>query len=372
MSKLKSEVKSLLSKIAAEKSAEELGTTTFKSPDDGNTENIPTGTAEADYNKIEGYTGETSGGSTVKKTPDGQAANEEPAGHEGGIEKLTPDERDVDPKSGKDIEETNGPKAEDRGKGKVASVADVGNELLAMLKDLKKEASYKGEQKKEPKAEKKASEEAEQEDQDPIAHIKQAAEQNPEAFEAGYKFAEHVAQVLLAEDEYAQEQSTKVAAEADNAAIKVAEFLMGLEKNAYGDPLAAAAGAGAIEEEVVTPEEIAAAGGEMDPLAGDPMLEGASEEDVIEALAAALEAEGITPEELAAALEAEAAIGGDAGLEGGIPQEALAEEASVEEAPVEEAALPKEAMDRRVKIATTMVDRIQGLKKSGLLNKKNK
>lgn len=355
---LKSHISSLLTKIAAEKSAEELGTTSFPEKDNGTTNSIPSGTQAATYDKLESTVDSVAGSPNVGSTPDGAADSSDPAGFEGGIKKLTPDEKQDDTiKSEKDIEDTTGPKATDEGAGKVASLSSVGNEILSIVKGLAK-----------PKAAPaKVAAEA-----DPVAHIKTAAEQHPDAFEAGYKFASMVAEALLAEEAAARQTNTKVASEADNAAIKVAEFLMGLEKTAM-DPLAAAAGMGgadlaAAPEGAVAPEELAAAAGEMAPEgdAGMGGLEGATEDDVVEALAAALEAEGITPEELAAALEAEAGMGDGAGMEA--PEAPEAPE--VEEAPeAEEPEEVKEAMERRVKIASAFSDRIKGLKKAGLVKK---
>jgi hypothetical protein len=330
---LMSHIDSVMSKIAADKKAE-LGTTSFKSPGDGNTPPKDGGTY-SDTKKNVNANAETISLGDANKNPGGE--------HAGSVANITTsaDKSDEKVKRGKDVPPTSGPTAGDQGAGKTASLA---NALLASIAELTKSASTKkaeeckanpidapagkkvDDQKVKTDANPSTGVELTEEEKKAALVVKEAAEQFPDAMAGGYAFAQKVASLLVQQAEVADPAQVKVAAEAENDAIKVAEFLLGFSKTANeelasllggeggADPMA---GAGADPLAAVSPEAAMGGGAEMGGDAGGGMG-GGNEEQIIQALADALQAQGITPEELAQALAAEqGGMGGGAAPEAG-------------------------------------------------------
>lgn len=348
---LASHIDSLLSKIASEKKAEELGTTALKSPENGDTKSIPEGSTYKDVTKNTDANVTTANLGDANKNPGGE--------HAGSVAPiLTGDDASKEKvKSGKDVPETSGPKAEDQGAGKTAALA---NEILKGISELVKSASSKKaeeaapvaseEKKKEmkdgaPVEKKEETKEAAEEIAKAASLVKEATDKFPAAFQGGYALAEKVASLLLKEADAADPAVTKVAAEAENDAIKVAEFLMGFAKTA-GDEMAALLGAPAADPAgAVDPAAAMAGGADMGAPALDAGLGGEGgapmgspdEEQIVQALADALQAQGVTPEQLAEALAQEGAEAG--GGEGGAPAaDGGAAPFAGKETPAEEAA----------------------------------
>ncbi len=399
-----SHIDSVMAKIAADKKAE-LGTTSFKSPGDGNTAPKDGGTYN-DLKKNVNANSETVNVGDANKNPGGE--------HAGSVAPiLTSDDKStIKVKSGKDVGETAGPKATDQGSCKSAELA---NALLESIAQLTKSAEDKKPEDKKstegtdvkveiPKDPKTGVELTEEEKKAALL-VKEAAEKFPEAMAGGYAFAQKVAALLVDESDKSDPAQTKVAAEAENDAIKVAEFLLGFTKTANEDMAALLGGAGGgagmpggdMGGGAVVPPEAAMAGG-ADLAGGMPGGEGGgSEEQIIQALADALQAQGITPEQLAEALAAEQG-GGAAGPAAGAPpaggMDALpnggdsagaaheAEETPAEESAEEAEGKPeakedsaeKEASLRKTagyKTASRQVsDRLAELRKKGLLKAK--
>lgn len=330
---LASHIDSLMSKIAADKTAEELGSTSFTQPDNGTTKSIPDGGTHSDVEKVTSSTAK-SGPAVKNDNPGGETA--------ASVGQLTSDDKsELDVKKGKDQEETGGPKSPDEG----AKTAALANELLKAIAELTKSAGAAPAKKADAAApvaskEAAATKTAEELQKEAAARVKTAAEKFPEAVKSGYEFAQKIAGLILEQQEtQAPNEAVKVAAKAEEDAIKVAEFLMGFSKSAMGevidpamlggamdpgmgggapagDPMAAAMGGGA----PATPGDAA---GAADALAGGGM-DGGSEAQIIQALADALQAEGITPEQLAQALAAEQGGGAPApAMGGGDPMAAL-------------------------------------------------
>lgn len=393
---LMSHIDSVMAKIAADKKAE-LGSTSFTSPGDGNTKPKDGGT----YNNLKknvNANAETANVGDANKNPGGE--------HAGSVAPiLTSDDKStMKVKSGKDVGDTAGPKATDQGSCKSAELA---NALLASIAELTKSAGDKKAEDKKPEDKKstegtdvkvevpkdpKTGVELTEEEKKAALLVKEAAEKFPEAMAGGYAFAQKVASLLVDEADRSDPAQTKVAAEAENDAIKVAEFLLGFTKTANEDMAALLGGAGGGAGAVVPPE--AAMAGGADLAGGMPGAEGAgSEEQIIQALADALQAQGITPEQLAEALAAEQGAGAAGGAPAGgmdaLPnggdsagaaheaKETPAEEEAEEEAKKPEAkedSAEKEAALRKTagyKTASQQVsDRLAELRKKGLLKAK--
>lgn len=406
---LASHIDNLLTKIASEKKSEELGTTALKSPENGDTKSIPEGSTYKDVTKNTDANVTTANLGDANKNPGGE--------HAGSVAPiLTGDDASKEKvKSGKDVPETAGPKAEDQGAGKTAALA---NEILKGISELVKSASSKKAEEAAPvasgkKEEKKDGAPAKKEEMEEVAKaaalVKEATDKFPAAFQGGYAFAEKVAGLLLKEADAADPAVTKVAAEAENDAIKVAEFLMGFAKTAGDEMASLLGGMPAGDPGAVAPEAALAGAADLGGGGGmpggmpaaDPGLglggEGGApaggspdEEQIIQALADALQAQGVTPEQLAEALAQEGSEAGGApagGEGGGAPfagketpaeeaaeagaapekKEAPAEEKKEEEAEVKEAALRKTA---GYKTANELaLKRIAGLRAKGLLKK---
>lgn len=374
---LASHIDSLLSKIASEKKAEELGTTALKSPENGDTKSIPEGSTYKDVTKNTDANVTTANLGDANKNPGGE--------HAGSVAPiLTGDDASKEKvKSGKDVPETSGPKAEDQGAGKTAALA---NEILKGISELVKSASSKKAEEAASvasgkKEEKKDGAPEKKEEMEEVAKaaslVKEATEKFPAAFQGGYALAEKVASLLLKEADAADPAVVKVAAEAENDAIKVAEFLMGFAKTA-GDEMAALLGAPAADPAgAVDPAAAMAGGADMGAPALDAGLGGEGgapmgspdEEQIVQALADALQAQGVTPEQLAEALAQEGAEAG--GGEGGAPAEGGKEK---EETPAEEKKEEaKEASLRKTagyKTANQLaLKKIAALRAKGLLKK---
>lgn len=339
---LMSHIDSVMSKIAADKKAE-LGTTSFKSPGDGNTPPKDGGTY-SDTKKNVNANAETINLGDANKNPGGE--------HAGSVASITDSTQKSDEKvkRGKDVPPTSGPTASDQGAGKTAALA---NALLASIAELTKSAAAPAEKKAEegkanpidaPAGKKSDDKKVEtpknpatgveltEEEKKAALVVKEAAEQFPEAMAGGYAFAQKVAALLVQSADAQDPAQVKVAAEAENDAIKVAEFLIGFSKTANEDLAALLGGGGADPAAggaapagdptggVVSPEAAMAGGADMagamgsDPAAAGGMGGGQNDEQIIQALADALQAQGITPEELAQALAAE-----QAGAAGGAP-----------------------------------------------------
>lgn len=206
-----------------------------------------------------------------------------------------------------------------------AALAKQGNDIVASLAVLLKQAEApapEAVQVAEKTNEKEASADPE------VALYKEAAEQYPDAMEAGYASAMLLAQQLgAAAEKSAADESAMIAGvagirkEAAADADKYIEFLTGyqnaLSKAAQGpEELAALANAGG-----GMPPEMMAGGGapqaeELAGLGAEEAEAGAEDEEAsLEEIAAALDEAGITPEELAAAVAE--AQGGEVPEEGG-------------------------------------------------------
>ena len=395
---LTSHIDQLLTKIASDKKAGELGKTSVTAPGgNGDTKSIPDGGTYSDLDK------QTA--STVSKASAPENSN--PGGeHAGSVKQLTPDEAGDTPKKGKDVGETSGPKAQDQGAGKSASA--LADDLLKSIADLVKSASAPAAEgtdaKKAEKSVEKAAAVSTDVKKDETAEdvIKQAAEKHPEALKAGYEFASKFASLLVTAEKQEQAAQSKIASEAEDDATKVAEFLMGFAKTA-GEDISALLGGGAPAGDMgglVPPEAALGGGAAIDPAAGgapagldagmggDPMGGGQpSQDQIVQALADALQQAGVSPEELAAALASETG-GGDPAAAGGAPapeapaaggapekKEESAPAEKKEEAPEKkEEPAEKEAALRKTagykSVHSEAVNKIAALKAKGLLGKK--